>query len=381
MGNNSATQTYYPVATSVVADTSMIVAEAYAVESNIQVSSQPSSAQKNKRVMFLSLELILSELIIDSLFRTYNNCRPVLPFLNVFEPINSNISIYATKRCTHLAELKHCLRKILDINTRFKFDRVVVLSSNSNDSYAIYLTHLVNSELVDACNVELLRQSRPDNTVPICQFHSWFTSSFPKNIYIRECPNVKNCNFDFPPAPRLSIKSSKSSFPPMPSAPPMPSDMAITKDNTIKKTNHTVTLSPQINSVQPMPSAPPLPSDTTLSEDVILKETDYTSKIEQEFISNKKKLFGKFISKSSEMYKDNKDDFKDHYEMGLRQGIDNCNLSLVSNMLKTGNLDKLDILKSELNYVNKRIAERKCNKTRFKIKNLLEKRIEYLLSL
>lgn len=70
---------------------------------------------------------------------------------------------------------------------------------------------------------------------------------------------------------------------------------------------------------------------------------------------------------------------EDSYERGLRAGIDRCYVSLVREFLKSGKLDNLELLTRELDYLNERMAARKCNKRRAQIKELIEERIQLVL--
>lgn len=72
--------------------------------------------------------------------------------------------------------------------------------------------------------------------------------------------------------------------------------------------------------------------------------------------------------------------FEHAYELGLRDGIDRCHISYVRNFLNSGKLDNLKILTRELNYVNKCISARICNKKRIQIKQLIEERLNVVSS-
>jgi hypothetical protein len=67
--------------------------------------------------------------------------------------------------------------------------------------------------------------------------------------------------------------------------------------------------------------------------------------------------------------------FEDAYELGLRDGIDRCHIGAVRNFLNSGKLDNLKILTRELNYVNKCISARICNKKHIQIIELIEERL------
>lgn len=179
-----------------------------------------------------------------------------------------------------------------------------------------------------------------------------------------------------------------------PSAPPMPLNMCMSEDNKF-------------------PSAPPIPLNMGISEEPMRdsglksKEMKRVNMTYQEFIDNKNKLFGKsafrplvppFEKRPPEtqlplrnkyiIYADrvaknergpNKLYFEDSYERGLREGIDRCYVALVRDFLKTGKLDKLEILTRELEYTNQRISKQRCNKRRLQIKELLEERLKIVL--
>lgn len=164
------------------------------------------------------------------------------------------------------------------------------------------------------------------------------------------------------------------------------------------------------------PSAPPMPINKNTpfipegrmrNGELRIGEMERDAIMRQQFIANKNKLFGKIAPEASappepsalplemlplrnqyKIYSDSiveiergvqKNYFEDSYERGLREGIDRCYVALVRDFLKSGKLDKLEILTRELDYVNERIAVRKCNKRRTQIKELIEERLKIVL--
>jgi hypothetical protein len=154
-----------------------------------------------------------------------------------------------------------------------------------------------------------------------------------------------------------------------------------------------------------IPSAPLMPDDFKfiIPSAPPMQETDYIREcqLRNKFIEDKNKLFGKKrivpsttpeILPFGDKYKNYSDSisvlegktikqtyFEDPYETWLREGIDRCNHSMVRDLVKLCNLDRIEILTRQLDYVNKIIAMRKSNKIRFRIKAVIEERIQVLL--
>lgn len=125
--------------------------------------------------------------------------------------------------------------------------------------------------------------------------------------------------------------------------------------------------------------------------------------LRQQFMEDKNKLLGNKIPVPSappleeapfnnryEIYSDRiagleknmpkKNYFENHYERALREGIDRCYVALVRDYLKSGKLDKIEILNRELDYLNEALATHKAKKNRLKIKEMIEERIRIVLN-
>jgi hypothetical protein len=133
-------------------------------------------------------------------------------------------------------------------------------------------------------------------------------------------------------------------YSPEPSAPPMPIAEAILMDIPIA--------SAYLPDVK-MPSAPPMPTD-------LRNQSSLGDNIKMGFILDK-------------YPEDN------CYELGLREGVDRTYISLVRSFLESGELDTIEILTRELDYVNDRISNSKHNKRRLQIREMIEERIRIVL--
>jgi hypothetical protein len=140
----------------------------------------------------------------------------------------------------------------------------------------------------------------------------------------------------------------------LPSAPPMPFNEATTCVKFIEDNN-------TLDAFAPEPSAPPMPTELLPLHDQFKTHSDDTG-LDRCGI-------GRYP----------KDYFNNSNERALREGIDRTYVALVRCVLESGELDSINILTREFDYLNQRISRSKHNKRRLQIKNMLEERMKIAL--
>lgn len=162
-------------------------------------------------------------------------------------------------------------------------------------------------------------------------------------------PTAEAVIMDIPVATAYSIDVK------MPSAPPMPSNELSARSKFIQDKNKL------LGKYAPEPSAPPMPTEN------LPFRNQY--KIHSDDIGLDRCGIGRYP----------KNYFDNSCERALREGIDRTYVALVRCVLESGELDKIEILTRELDYLNERISRSKHNKRRLQIKDMLEERMKIAL--
>jgi hypothetical protein len=173
------------------------------------------------------------------------------------------------------------------------------------------------------------------------------TSNSQSKINYEDIPTAEAVLLDIPIASAYSIDEK------LPSAPPMPSNEEDPRKKFIEDKNNL------LGKYAPEPSAPPMPTENLPFRNQYKIHSDDCSQTG--------------IDRHPKNYFDNSS------ERALREGIDRTYVALVRCVLESGELDKIEILTRELDYLNERISRSKHNKRRLQIKEILEERMKIAL--
>lgn len=132
------------------------------------------------RILAVSLELELANSISKQFFEQYREAQRVLDFLEVFQ-LNDRDQIYGIRRCNNLADLTHCLRKILTI-IHLEFDRIIMVTSEWQPSCAVYINRLLRSRVLVPGDINIIKQESSNGRKSMARFHCWSLFGDRKNF-------------------------------------------------------------------------------------------------------------------------------------------------------------------------------------------------------